>query len=78
MLVQEHTVERAGDGGPIQQPHLPHRLVARNSRGETASIIAIIKTQGSDTKLVAQMQPYYEARGLCRAGAGRAIAFPRW
>ncbi len=24
----------------------------------------MIKTQGSDTKLVAQMQPYYEARGL--------------
>ena len=45
---------------------LPHRLVCRNSRGEEASIIAIIKTQGSDTKLVAQMQPYYEAKGLSR------------
>jgi hypothetical protein len=27
-------------------------------------MIAIIKTRGSDTKLVAQMQPSYEARGL--------------
>jgi hypothetical protein len=41
-------------------------LKCTNSRGETAQIIAIIKTQGSDTKLVAQMQPYYEARGLSR------------
>jgi hypothetical protein len=29
-----------------------------------AEIVAVVKTQGSDTKLVAQMQPYYEARGL--------------
>jgi hypothetical protein len=61
MLVQEHTVEFAEHGGPIGQAHIPHRLVARNSRGETISIIAIVKTQGSDTKLVSQMQPYYEA-----------------
>jgi hypothetical protein len=40
--------------------------VCRNSRGEEAVIIAILKTQGSDTKLVAQMQPYYEAKGLSR------------
>jgi hypothetical protein len=26
----------------------------------------MVKTQGSDTKLVAQMQPYYEAKGLSR------------
>ena len=54
--------------------HLPHRLVCRNSRGETAEIIAIIKTQGSDTKLVAQMQPLYEARSLSRWEiAGRSV-----
>jgi hypothetical protein len=63
VLVQEHTVEQAGGGG-VERPHLPHRLLAQNSRGETASIIAIVKTQGSDTKLVAQMQPLYEAKGL--------------
>src|SRR6185436_20574527 len=28
------------------------------------SIIALIKTQGSDTKLVAQMQPFGEAKGM--------------
>jgi len=66
VLVQEHTIERAGDGGPIERPHMPHRLVARNSQGQTLSITAIVKTQGSDTKLVAQMQPYYEAKGLGR------------
>jgi hypothetical protein len=41
-------------------------LVATNSLGQTASITAVIKTQGSDTKLVAQMQPYYETNGLSR------------
>ena len=64
VLVQEHTVEHPEDGRHPDRPHLPHRLVCTNSSGETASIIAIIKTQGSDTKLVAQMQPCYEARGL--------------
>jgi hypothetical protein len=34
VMVQEHTVE-AVTGGPVQQPHLPHQLVARNSHGET-------------------------------------------
>jgi len=71
VLVQEHTVEHAEDGSGIRRPHIPHRLVARNARGETLSITAIIKTQGSDTKLVAQMQPYYEAKGLQRAEVGR-------
>jgi hypothetical protein len=65
VLVQEHTVEQP-DGEGLRQRHLPHRLVCTNSRGETASITAMIKTQGSDTKLVGQMQPYYEARGLSR------------
>jgi hypothetical protein len=62
VLVQEHTVERVEDGGGLAEKHLPHRLLVKNSHGETVSIVAIIKTQGSDTKLVAQMQPYYEAR----------------
>jgi len=74
VLVQEHSVERVADGGSLQNRHLPHLLVAQDSRGEIASIVAIIKTQGSDTKLVAQMQPYYEAKGLGRAEqAGRQI-----
>src|SRR5262249_11595657 len=73
VLVQEHTVARPEGGGP-ERPHLPHRLVCRHSRGAEASILAIIKTQGSDTKLVGQMQPYYEARGLSRWElAGRSV-----
>lgn len=64
VLVQEHTVEQPENGHGPQHKHLPHRLICTNSEGKTASIIAIIKTQGSDTKLVAQMQPYYEAKGL--------------
>ena len=66
LLVQEHTVEQPQNGWGPERKHLPHRLVCRNADGDTASIIAIIKTQGSDTKLVGQMQPYYEARGLSR------------
>jgi hypothetical protein len=62
LLVQEHTVETL-EGKGLEDRHIPHRLVAKNSRGEEASIIALIKTQGSDTKLVAQMQPFYEAKG---------------
>jgi len=74
VLVQEHTVERVEDGGPVRFAHVPHRLIARDSSGRTLSITAIIKTQGSDTKLVGQMQPCYEARGLsCRPLAGRPI-----
>jgi hypothetical protein len=70
VLVQEHSVERRSTGGGPERPHLPHRLVCRNARGEEAAITAIIKTQGSDTKLVGQMQPYYEAQGLARAELG--------
>lgn len=70
LLVQEHTVEDATEGGPVRRPHLPHRLIARNSLGESVSIMAIIKTRGSDTKLIGQMQPYYEARGLPRTDLG--------
>jgi hypothetical protein len=74
VLVQEHTVEQPDSGHGPAAKHLPHRLVCRNSRGETAGIVAIIKTQGSDTKLVAQMQPWYEARSTGRADlAGRRV-----
>jgi hypothetical protein len=66
ILVQEHTVEQPENGLGPEHKHFPHLLKCTNSRGETTSIIAIIKTQGSDTKLVAQMQPYYEAKGLFR------------
>jgi hypothetical protein len=69
VLIQEHTVETA-DGQGLREKHLPHRLTAKNSCGEEASIIGIIKTQGSDTKLVAQMQPFYEAQGLQRKEIG--------
>ena len=63
MMVQEHTIETlAGEG--IRETHLPHKLVARGLSGEVAKIAVLIKTQGSDTKLVGQMQPYYEAKTL--------------
>jgi len=66
LLVQEHSVEQPATGAAPDRKHIPHRLVCRNSHGESVSILALVKTQGSDTKLVGQMQPYYEAKGLGR------------
>lgn len=65
LLVQEHSVETL-TGTPLRSPHLPHRLIARNAQGETSSITVLIKTKGLDSKLVGQMQPYYEAKTLDR------------
>ncbi len=62
LLVQEHSVEET-DGSSLRERYLPRRLVARNFKGDETSITALIKTQGSDTKLVGQMQPYFEAQG---------------
>ncbi len=62
VMVQEHSVENPDDGGGSRNPYLPNLLSATNSKGEEVSIIALVKTQGSDTKLVAQMQPFYEAK----------------
>ena len=74
VLVQEHSVEQVTNSSPPERPHLPHRMVCTNSEGESAEIVAIIKTQGSDTKLVAQMQPWYEASSLQRSElAGRQV-----
>jgi hypothetical protein len=74
VLVQEHSVERPETGGGPERKHIPHRLLCRNSHGQEIGIIALIKTQGSDTKLVGQMQPYYEAKGLSRWElAGRQV-----
>ena len=67
LLVQEHSVENL-NGSPLnhEQKYIPNQLIAKNSLGEVINIIALIKTQGSDTKLVGQMQPFYEAQGLDR------------
>jgi hypothetical protein len=76
LLVQEHSVEKP-DGSSLDhsQKYGPNKLVARNSKGDVVSITALIKTQGSDTKLVGQMQPCYEALGLGRLELG-AISIP--
>ncbi len=74
LLVQEHSVERLDGTGLAQDDkYIPNRLVARNSKGETISITALIKTQGSDTKLVAQMQPYHEAKSRGRQPIGGVL-----
>ena len=62
LMVQEHSVENL-DGSNLkdEQKYIPNKLKAQSSNGETVSILTLIKTQGSDTKLVGQMQPCYEA-----------------
>lgn len=75
LLVQEHTAENL-DGSSLTRQHLPHKLIAKNAKGETASITALIKTQGADTKLVGQMQPFYEAQGLERVALNGATIPP--
>ncbi|MEO1003319.1 MAG: glycosyl hydrolase family 57 [Cyanobacteria bacterium J06638_7] len=76
LLLQEHSVENL-DGSPLNdgQRFIPNRLVARSSGGEQVAITALIKTQGSDTKLVGQMQPYHQALGMDRLVLG-GIAIP--
>tara|TARA_B100002051_G_scaffold276750_1_gene327506 strand:- start:19694 stop:21178 length:1485 start_codon:yes stop_codon:yes gene_type:complete len=64
LMVQEHSVETlTGEALTQEQKYAPNQLRAINSNGESISITTLIKTQGSDTKLVGQMQPYYEALG---------------
>jgi len=73
LLVQEHSVEQL-DGSPLSdlQRFVPNKLVARSSSGEQICITVLIKTQGSDTKLVGQMQPCEQALGLGRQRLGNA------
>ena len=71
VLVQEDSVQNL-DGTKLrdEQKYIPNRLKAKSSNGAHISILSLIKTQGSDTKLVGQMQPYYEALGLCKQKIG--------
>jgi hypothetical protein len=69
VLVHEHTVETI-DGTRPANPHVPHRLVCTNSGGQTADIVAVVKTHGGDTEPVGQMWPYHEALGLWPAELG--------
>ncbi|NEQ95248.1 MAG: glycosyl hydrolase family 57 [Cyanothece sp. SIO2G6] len=61
LLVQSDSIETL-TGEAIAYPHIPHRLIARNAHGATASITVLIKTQASDGKLVGHMQPYAAAK----------------
>ena len=71
LLVQEHSVETL-QGEPLrdEQKYQPNRLVARSSCGDCVEITVLIKTQGSDTKLVGQMQPCHQALEMQRQDCG--------
>ena len=72
VMVQEDSVENL-DGSILRdkQKYIPNILKAKGSNGDTISILSLIKTQGSDTKLVGQMQPYYQALGQCKQTLGQ-------
>ena len=74
VMVQEHSVQNI-DGSSLrdEQKYIPNMLKAQGSNGESVSILSLIKTQGSDTKLVGHMQPYYEAIGLNKQTLGQHI-----
>ena len=77
LLVQEHSVETLeGDALPREQTLVPNRLIARDSNGREMSITALIKTQGSDTKLVGQMQTLLRSPGAGTARAGGTPGAP--
>ena len=63
LLVPEAVLETP-QGQSLEHPHLPHRLVVRNRQGETLEITVLVKTQGTESPLVGQMQPYREAKTL--------------
>jgi hypothetical protein len=76
LLVQEDSIEQlTGDRLTQDQKYILNQLVSRNSHGQTITITILIKTQGSDTKLVAQMQPYHEAKSKTRQSIG-GISIP--
>ena len=74
VMVQEDSVQNL-DGSNLrdEQKYIPNTLKAQSSNGNNISILALIKTKGSDTKLIGQMQPYYEALGLYKQQIGQQI-----
>ena len=74
LMVQEHSVENQ-NGSKLTdvQKYIPNILKAQGGSGNSITILSLIKTQGSDTKLVGQMQPYYEALGLSKQNIGKHI-----
>jgi len=59
---------------PAAAPSAPAGL--HQLQGDVASITAVVKAQGSGTKLVGQMQPHHEARGLSRRELGGSSVPP--
>ena len=66
VLVQEHTVEQP-DGRPRSSTHLPHRLVCHQlARRDRRASSPSSRRRAATPSSSAQMQPYYEAKGLSR------------
>lgn len=64
LMVQANSVETP-NGEPIQDIHLPHRLVVRSGDGSEISLPVLLTPRGSDShRFVGHMQPYQVAKTL--------------
>ena len=77
LLVQEHSVEQRDGTALSTGRNTAQSAGGPQQRWEELSITALIKTQGSDTKLVGQMQPCYEALSPGPQSVG-GQQLPRW
>ena len=76
LLVQEHSVEQR-DGTAHTRAEIRAQSAGGSQQRRNELSITMIKTQGSDTKLVGQMQPCYEALSLGQQSVG-GKQLPRW
>ena len=67
----------ARNGQSAGARHLPHRLVCRNSAGQTPASSPSSRPRAATPSWSAQMQPYYEASGLV-ARSSAAERCRRW
>lgn len=75
LMVQASSVETLA-GEPIQDLHLPHRLIVRREDGASISLPVLLTPRGSDShKFVGQMQPYQIAKTLSPQGE-KSTAMP--
>ena len=78
VLVQEHTVERPENGHGPEQKHLPHRLVCRNSAGETAEHHRHHQDPGQRHQAGRPDAALLRGQGPVALGTGRQAASRRW
>lgn len=75
MIVAESSVETL-TGAPIQSPHIPHQLMARNREGAIASIPVFIRPSNQTPTDVARLSAYSQAQALGDRPCINGISLP--